>query len=70
MNIFGLKITSEYGYKYHSFFLKTPNNSVSEYIRSELFEYILIPNYSLTSAIVAIVSIVSIRAIRAIKAIC
>ena len=60
MNIFGLKFLTEYDYEYIRFenfnririlfgFLKAPNNSVFEYIRSKLFEYIRIPNYSLTS---------------------
>ena len=61
-NIFGLKIWTEYEYEYIWFenfnriririlfgFWKAPNNSVFEYIRSKLFEYIRIPNYSLTS---------------------
>ena len=61
-NIFGLKFGTEYEYEYirvENFnriririifgFWKAPNNSVFEYIRSKLFEYIRIPNYSLTS---------------------
>jgi len=48
-NIFGFEKSSEYEYEYYSVSKYLPNTNANITIRSQLFEYIRIPNYSLTS---------------------
>ena len=48
-NIFGFEKSSEYEYEYYSVCKYLPNTNTNITIRSQLFEYIRIPNYSLTS---------------------